>query len=293
MTAAFYNPTQKTGGPMTLSRDIAREQRKWAGARDIPVDRNGYVEDVAHNFHLPLSASFLKALDGAGGGELKDQRDRPAKIRALHSSAVLAINVFQYWEGRTGPDLPQALGLEGSLEKLEIERQFASGLKGTPPTLDVVLRLSGDRIVAIESKFTEWMTKKRPKLAAFREKYLQPGLDLWRGANLPRCQALATEIAAGEAEYRHLDALQLLKHALGLSKSAGQPFSLLYLYYEVGGQSATADRHRAEISRFAAAVDESLEFRALTYQRLFQSLEGIGGIEPGYLDYLRARYFRN
>lgn len=278
---------------MAFSRDIARKQRKWAGAQGIAVDRNGYVEEISHNLHLPLSASFLEALNGAGGGELKDQRNRPAKIRALHSSAVLAINVFQYWEGRTGPELPKALGLEGSLEELEIERQFVSGLKGTPPTLDVVLRLSGHRTVAIESKFTEWMTRKRPKLADFREKYLKPGLDLWLGSSLPACQALATEIAAGEVEYRHLDALQLLKHALGLSKSAAHPFSLLYLYYEVGGRSATADLHRAEISRFAAAVDESLEFRALTYQKLFAALEEPDGIEPGYLGYLRARYFQD
>lgn len=278
---------------MTLSRDIAREQRKWADSRGIAADRNGYVDETAHNFHLPLSADFLKSLNDAGGGELKNQRSRPAKIRALHSSAVLAINVFQYWESRSGPGLPKALGLAGSLEKLEIERQFASGLKGMPPTLDVVLSLSGNRTVAIESKFTEWMTKKRLKLADFREKYLEPGLELWAGSNLPGCQALATEIAAGDVEYRHLDAPQLLKHALGLSKSAAHPFSLVYLYYDIGGRSAIADLHRAEVSRFAAAVDESLEFRALTYQSLFQALEGLDGVEPGYLGYLRARYFRD
>ncbi|HUF72349.1 MAG TPA: hypothetical protein VMR74_05560 [Gammaproteobacteria bacterium] len=276
---------------MTLSRVVRRQQRAWADARRIAVDQSGYVRDEATNFFSPLSDKFLKALEGAGGGELKDQRDGPAKIRALHSSAALAINVFQYWTHRSGSDLPKALGLDGTLEGVEIERRFDSGLRGTPPTMDVVLILSGNRLVAIESKFTEWMTKKRPKLVDFGEKYLKPGQRLWATAGLPKCQALAEDIAAGRVEFRQLDALQLLKHALGLAKSAPRPFSLIYLYYDDDGRSAIGDVHRAEISRFDSAVDKPLGFRALTYQALFKALVGVDGVEFAYLDYLRSRYF--
>jgi hypothetical protein len=218
------------------------------------------------------------ALGAAGGGELQEQRDRPAKIRALHSSAVLAINVFQYWEGRQGPELPSALGIDGELTDIKIEQQFPSGLRGTPPTLDVVLSLANDRIIAIESKFTEWMSPKRVKRDDFQAKYLQADPGHWAACGLPRCQQLAADIASGDEKFRQLDALQLLKHALGLSESANAPFSLHYLYYDYSGESDIADRHRAEIERFARRVDASLGFRALSYQALFDALDGVDSV---------------
>lgn len=104
--------------------------------------------------------------------------------------------------------------------------------------------------------------------------------------------AAAESSRISEDEYRQLDALQLLKHGLGLSKSAARPFSLLYLYYEDDGGSAIGDLHRAEIRRFASAVDEDLAFRAMTYQGLFAALSELDGVEHTYLDYLRGRYFR-
>lgn len=276
---------------MTLIRDIKRRQLDWAASRGISVDRNGYVIDGRANLYLPLSSGFAQALDEAGGGELQDQRDRPAKIRALHSSAVLAINVFQPWEGRSGSKLPRALGFDGELAGVEIERPFTSGLKGMPPTLDVVLTLGNNKLIAIESKFTEWMSKKRVKLDDFKAKYLQADPGHWTACQLPKCQALAADVASGKEAFRQLDALQLLKHALGLAKNVGDGFSLLYLYYDCEGESDVADRHRAEIDRFAERIDASLEFRAVTYQTLFGGLAGADGLDDEYLEYLRGRYF--
>jgi hypothetical protein len=276
---------------MTVSREIRRRQRNWAASRGISIDQNGYVANDQENFYLPLSSGFAKALGDAGGGELQDQRDRPAKIRALHSSAVLAINVFQYWEGRKGPELPRALGADGELADVMIEQQFPSGLRGTPPTLDVVLSLANDRIIAIESKFTEWMTHKRVKLDEFKAKYLQADPGHWAACKLPQCQQFAADIGNGEEKFRQLDALQLLKHALGLAKNKAGRFSLLYLYYDYAGKSDIADRHRAEIDRFAARVDAGLGFRAMSYQALFAGLAAERGVDEEYLEYLRRRYF--
>ena len=215
---------------MTLLRETKRRQRDWAARRSIEIDQYGYVLDDRKNLFLPLSPTFLAALGDAGGGELQDQRDRPAKIRALHSSAVLAINVFQYWEGRSGEVLPRALGLEGSQGH-------------------------------------------------------------WAACGLPGCQRLAETIAAGDEPFRHLDALQLLKHALGLRKSAGQPVSLCYLYFDYGQPSDIADRHRSEIVRFAECIDDDVGFRALSYQSLFAALSDSAGIDESYIGYLGERYF--
>lgn len=273
-----------------LSREIRRQQRQWAELQGLVVDQNGYIGDEADNLYAPLLAEFEQALEAAGGGEVLDQRDLPPKIRALHSSAVLAINVFQYWKDRGGEVLPEALGVEGTLVSVAIEQPYRTSLPGFPPTLDVVLSLVGGRLIAIESKYTEWMAKERPKLADFRTKYLS-GPEWWAEARLPRCQQLARDIGNGKEEFRHLDALQLLKHALGLATSAGQPFELLYLYYEDGDDSPIAKLHRDELERFSARVDASLGFRGVTYQSLFKVLRRANGLDVGYVDFLRRRYF--
>jgi hypothetical protein len=277
---------------LSISNEIKRRQRDWAASHGIAIDRNGYVIDDPANLYRPLSSAFAQALGAAGGGELQDQRDRPAKIRALHSSAVLAINVFQYWEGRSGPELPRVLGADGELADVAIEQQFPSGLRGTPPTLDVVLSLDDARIIAVESKFTEWMSPKRVKRDEFRAKYLQADPGHWAACQLAQCQQLAADIGSGDEKFRQLDALQLLKHALGLAKNKAGRFALLYLYYDYNGESEIADRHRAEIERFTARVDASLGFQALSYQALFAGLvDAAGADDEEYIEYLRDRYF--
>jgi hypothetical protein len=189
------------------------------------------------------------------------------------------------------PKFASALGADGEIANVAIEQQFPSGLRGTPPTLDVVLSLADERVIAIESKFTEWMSSKNVKLDEFQAKYLKADPGHWAACDLPKCQQLADDIGNGDENFRQLDALQLLKHALGLSKSAETPFSLLYLYYDYADESDIADRHRAEIERFAARVDASLGFRALSYQALFAELAGAAGVDGQYLEFLKAWYF--
>lgn len=276
---------------MTIKGEVKSWQKSWAAARGILVDKDGYVSDESENLFLPLSAGFSAALSVAGGGELQNQRDRPAKFRALHSSAALAVNVFQYWEDQAGPQLPAALGFDGQLNDIAIERQFPSGLRGTPPTLDVTVSVEPDHLIAIESKFTEWMMKKQAKLDDFSSKYLSACPGHWDNSNLPNCQRLAAGMASGKELFRHLDVVQLLKHALGLQKNAAGRFSLLYLYYDYKGESDIADLHREEVSKFASIVDSALGFKGLSYQQLFSTLSEQPGISTSYLSYLRERYF--
>jgi hypothetical protein len=134
------------------------------------------------------------------------------------------------------------------------------------------------------------MSPKRVKRDDFQAKYLQADPGHWTACGLPQCQQLAVAIASGDEKFRQLDGLQLLKHALGFSKSADAPFTLLYLYYDHSGESDIADRHRAEIERFAERFDASLGFRALSYQALFEGLGGAGSVDKAYLEYLRERY---
>ena len=153
---------------MTILRPLKRRQRAWAKSRNIPFDQRGYVPEEAQNFFLPLSPRFSEALDQAGGGERMQQRHLPAKIRALHSSAVPAIN-----PGVAACAWPR--------------RSARSGIDRTP----VPHRPARHATHA----FAEWIGKKRTDLDRFRQKYRNTGKDLWADAGLPGCQALASSLS--------------------------------------------------------------------------------------------------
>jgi hypothetical protein len=170
----------------------------------------------------------------------------------------------------------------------EFEARFPISPDGTPPNLDVALRLADGRCIGIESKFTEWHEPRRPAKIRFKEKYFPAGLPLWTSRGLPACQALAQEIQHGHTRYRFLYATQLLKHALGLATQC-RAFGLVYLYYEWSGPAAR--EHRRELAHFAGRAGAELAFHWLSYQELFQRLKQTPGVDAGYLAYLEARYF--
>jgi hypothetical protein len=210
-------------------------------------------------------------------------------MRALHSSAALVANVFDYWTEREAAPLTLALGLGAEPATLTFEEPLPTGLEGDPPTADVLLRFASGYVVAIESKFTEWLVRKPRNKAVLKTKYFPPGEQLWTLCGLSRCQRLAERLQSGAERFRFLHAAQLLKHALGLALTAPRGFELRYLYYDWPAREAA--EHRAEIERFADAVAPALGFGAVTYQSLLAALARDPRVEPAYLDYLRARYF--
>lgn len=102
-------------------------------------------------------------------------------------------------------------------------------------------------------------------------------------------RALANAIAQGHTRYTHLDAPQLLKHALGFVRARGSRFQLWYIYFDLAGP--VGDAHRTEIDRFAGAVGAELRFRASSYQQLIRSMDRLARRDDGaYVEYLRSRY---
>lgn len=278
---------------VTAKRERLRQQRRWAEAHGLGADARGYLPTVQANLFAPLAPSTRAAFERGDASELAETATRPAKMRALRSSAVLVVNVFEHFVGANPKPLLDALGIEEELKHplaFEAEARYPAGLPGHPPNLDVVLELTSGTIVGIESKFTEWLTPKRGAKNVLKDKYFEGGVQWWRNGGLPKCQALAAMLKNGEERFRFLDVPQLLKHALGLATARPARFELHYLYFDAPGPASRAQRE--ELARFAERVGAELGFRVLTYQELYRRLCACGRIESSYLRYLGERYFQ-
>jgi hypothetical protein len=287
--------------PRSPRKELERQQRRWAENAGIDFDARGFVRDFDANLRVPLAAASRAAF--AQGTELTPRKNQPARIAALYSSAALVANVFDHWTVGDAAPLVAALGFDVEPAQLKFEEPLATGVEGDPPTSDVVLRFESGRVVAIESKFSEWLVRRASNRMDLKPKYFAEGKAIWRHAGLPRCQQLAEDLRAARVRFKHLHAAQLLKHALGLARDvrAREPVAgngragkatheLRYLYY--GWPAGPADAHRAEIERFAERVGAEIRFSASTYQELYRALAADARVERGYLEYLRVRYFR-
>lgn len=274
------------------SRTVLRQrQSEWASTSHKPIDARGYVADIALNLFQPLSESTMRAFSSGSGSELLPGARRPPKMAALHSSAALAVNVFDYWSNRPLQSLAAALGLPATPSAFRFEAQFPTGLGGTPPNLDLAFEYPDQRIVGVESKFTEWLTPKRTGPAPFKDKYCS-GKALWSSAGLPRAQALAESMQARAQRFVYLDAAQLLKHMLGLSTCLRGRAGLCYLYFDCAGPESSM--HQAEIHSFSTAIDPDMPFHAISYQTFFEALtRQLDPSDGEYVAYLKARYFQD
>jgi hypothetical protein len=269
----------------TTRKKALDRQRVWAAARGIAIDPQGYTHRLDDNLLQPLSAAARAEFSRGKGDELGRDGGR-GKMQALHSSAALAVNAFDHWRERPRDALRSALGLDRPIAAIEFERTFPTGLRGVPPHLDVTLSLEDGAVVAIESKFLEpYPARKGDR--PWRSAYFPEVGGLWDDAGLPGCQGIAEGLRSGDLRYRHLDAAQLLKHALGLARTVQGDYALWYLWYDGGTEEDTT--HREEIDDFAGRADARLRFRAMTYRDLFEMLNEAGA-ERQYVTYLTGRY---
>jgi hypothetical protein len=265
------------------------DQLRWAAEHGRSYDTKGYVNSIGLNLFQPMSAETESEFLRGSGGELRaGRRASQPKMHALHSSSVLACNVFDYWRVQDVGLVGKVLGIEPHIERLTFEAQFPTGLRGKPPNIDVALWLKSGDVWGIESKFTEPFGA--PKTgAAFKEKYFPVRGPVWSDRALPRCAALAVALNNGRVRFRHLDAAQLLKHALGLQASHQGRFTLCYLY--VDQDTPEGNIHRNEIAEFKVAVDGDFPFVPLSYASFLKGLRGIANMDhDAYFEYIGARY---
>lgn len=284
---------------------IKQRQIAWAFRRQLDLigskgdlGEKAYVTQRDHNLYQPLSRAAHEEYRNGDGKELGNGKT-PGKMQAVHSSAAIAVNVFDYL--RTAGQLKMAgriLRIPASAiesvtfeEKLPVAESSNGRKRYTrDPNLDVVIRYrQGSRyqLAGVECKFTEAYCGRGHQGIA--EKYLKDA-PLWAG--IPACRQLAEEIGDIDTMFPHLHAAQLIKHILGLKHAAGGPdrFILVYLWYDVPFDRGAA--HRQEIERFAAVVKrDGIDFRPITYQRVIADLVRLQRDEhQPWVDYLAARY---
>jgi hypothetical protein len=262
---------------------VIEQQTRWARSKGFEP-RNAYLSSITDNLRQELSSGARTDFERGSGRELRDRGIRPPRIQALRSSCALSLNVFDYWRSRDPYPLQYSLHLRDRITRVSFEESFATGLGGNPPNVDVLLRLESDQYVAIESRFTEWLT---PRERSIEQKYFADGQTLWADRGLPRSQALADSMRDGSG-FRHLDVPRLLKHALGLSRKTGL-YELYYLYFD--WKCPESNAHAAELARFTDSIGTEIRFRTMTYQELFKRLDhSTRPSDEEYMEYLNARY---
>lgn len=239
--------------------------------------------------HLPQDR-LEAALARSPGNEL-----RSGKIDSPDSSAALVANAFGLFLDRPA-DLPPLPGVAmGAVQDVELEAEMRfpwSG--GRHPWLDVGIT-TATTLVGVESKRYEPF---RPgKASGFAEVYDRP---VW-GPAMGRYTRLMHDLVAGTVSFRHLDAVQLVKHALGLRTRAEKRALgsvLVYLYAEPdrwAGSGKPVDpalvaAHRREVAEFAGLVrGDQVAFVALRWSDLLADWQA----RPALADHvaaLRARF---
>ena len=201
---------------------------------------------------VPADA-VLAALGQSPGNELAS-----GKFDSPESSAALVANSFGWFLGRPGA-LPPLPGVPmGQPETVEIEAEMRfPWTGGRHPWLDVAIT-TATTLVGVEAKRYEPFRPR--KTSTFSEAY--DSRD-W-GGGMARFTAMRLALAGGRQTYRHLDAVQLVKHAYGLrtqslKRARGAVLVYLHAAPEAWANGKPVDpaairRHAEEVADFADAV---------------------------------------
>ena len=210
-------------------------------------------------------------------GELRRDRTGAVQAHAAWSSTALVASAFAPWRVRPA-DLPLA-GL-GPFSAVRLEERLHIPHGGGTPNLDAALDAPGG-LVGVESKLTEHLAVARPR--AWRPAYRRPAM----AAALDGGWATAfADLLDGRWAPRHLDAGQLVRHALSLRGTG----DLVLVYWE----PANAEEHPEVVAhrREAAELEERVGDAAprLHALRWADVLDGWSPVLPDHVAALRERY---
>lgn len=172
--------------------------------------RQFYIRELADNLIRPMKEQHRNEFAQGSGDELKD------KMRALRSSSAMTFNVLgnETFTVRERHLSQEHAFLPGSY-RVAYEYQLPTLRRGAPANLDALLT-DGDRAIACEMKFLEWVFgAPKPFRDAYhrREAYRH---DEAAGTFMPVAEQLE---ARGFARY---DYAQMFKHTLALYNACAE-----------------------------------------------------------------------
>jgi hypothetical protein len=280
-TASIPVPLERmtTESPARIHAAITEHQRAWMRSKGHTTSSRDWVTVLENNLFEPLAADVREELESADGNELA------GKLTAPWSSSALVLNMFHFWRQGDKSQLARVLR-RSQISAIRFEACHPTGNRHARANLDVEVQCEREPVIAIESKLREPFTHHAPLVTSYLAK-----TELWK--DLPRCFALARACEQDPEAFQRLDVAQLLKHILGLTRSYGTNFELLYLWYDPTRLLAEHERGpvvqlQAELARFASEVGSEVQFRHVSYQVLFDELRDA---KPEYVDYMRTRYF--
>jgi hypothetical protein len=242
-----------------------------------------YVVNLNDNLLSGVNPELFTADFAKGAGKelqwnVRFGNQEPPKMHAAHSSAALVVNTFGPW--KQDPSLLILAGHTG-FDTIRFEAKCPTGLSGLPPHLDVLGSLRKPRRVGVESKCTEFLSGHKTKFA--------PSYDsLTRLSSAKAYFDLIGPLRSSPGEYKHLDAPQLIKHALGLATCfPSESVTLLYLFWEPLNWERFIEfkSHREEIHKFANAVSGSpIQFMWMSYPELWATWASTTNEQPRWLN---------
>ncbi|MDN5343497.1 MAG: hypothetical protein PWP28_2377 [Oceanotoga sp.] len=277
---------------------ILSKQINWAKRQGLKLYgseiNNGektYVINLENNLFQKMCAQTKQQFLNGDGNEITDSGKSLAKMKALHSSSSITVNIFLYWKKKDLDSLLKSLKLTRKKTNVKKEMIFESKQPISkeykrPPNLDLVIKTEDNKIFAIESKFTEPFSTYEKK--GIYIKYINHQ-KLWNG--IPNTYELAKKLCPENKEYKYLDASQLIKHILGLKNNYGKSkFKLLYLYYDAFSKEAY--EHKKEIENFSEIVKkDNIKFYSMSYQELIIDLsKNYRENNEKYINYITERY---
>jgi hypothetical protein len=242
-------------------------------------DRKGYTRTIQENLMPGVDLATVENDLRRGDGN-----EMTTKLRAVHSSAALAVNCFARFKNR--PDDIAILGEQGA-RQVEFEKKLPIFRGGRAPNIDVWIER--DRYgVAVESKLLEYLKPTAPLFSRAYERLAPPesGPAWWHVYK-----------DAKEGVPQHLNRAQLVKHYFGLNalwkKSHQSPqLTLLYIFWEPLNWAEVDEckRHREQLSAFAEALSVAeIGFRWMTYNQLWDEWAAIPAL-AAHASNLKARY---
>lgn len=241
----------------------------------------GYVLNNEDNLidGVDLDLFYDDLMQGSG-------KELISKFNALFSSSALAVNNFAIV--KKFKDDFSFLGYTGFVNA-QFERQFKTGLSGTPPNLDFVLE-NEKVVIAFESKYLEPLDT---TVAEFSDSYIKSKLtyleDFWFDL-----------IERYKGHKLYLDVAQLIKHSIGLknykkslSPSNTKKVILVYIFWTPNNPAKFVqyEQHSKELDVFSKVLKNQtdIEFVSMTYNQFWDLYKELP-IFKTHFERMEARY---